>query len=290
MSFKSIIDSPDYTLDHLIKQALFERAGLDVMYIRKFAKSGVLTANVAEDVWTVGGTRTNIATAETFSLVSSSASDTAAGIGAQVINVFGVDGDFNLVNESVILNGTTPVLTTNEFLNVYRLAVADSGSSETNVGSITISAPAAVSIQGRIEIGRGITQMTHFTVPLGYSALVLDTELNLYRPPLGTSTRSGEFNTNIRVTNEAGSSTNYSAFTRGLQSTGDGHVSISPRIAGVLGQRSTLNIQITSEQNSTIASIQYGLLLIRDNFTSILELIDLPDTGTGKFNVGGGII
>lgn len=290
MGFKNIIDSPDYTIDHLIKQAIFERGLLDLMYIRKFGKSASLTANVAEDVWTVGGTRVNIGSAEPFSIVSSSADDTAAGTGARTINIFGIDGNFNLVNESVILNGLSPVVTINSFRSIYRMIVFTSGSGETNAGSITITAPTTVSIQARIEVGISTTQMTHFTVPVGYSALVIDTELNLYRAPGGSSTRSGEFVTHVRTTNSSGESTKYQAFTRGLQSTGDGFEAISPKIVGVLSQRSSMHLGITSEQNSTLASVQYGLLLIREDFTSILELIGIPDPDTGNFSVGGSII
>ena len=50
MSFKNIIDDSSTTIDHLIKLAVFERAGDNLIYIKKFSRNGALVANVEEDV------------------------------------------------------------------------------------------------------------------------------------------------------------------------------------------------------------------------------------------------
>ena len=51
----------------------------------------------AETVWPVGGLLTRLTSASTLSIVSTSASDTSAGTGAQSIIVYGIDANFNSV-------------------------------------------------------------------------------------------------------------------------------------------------------------------------------------------------
>jgi len=122
-----------------------------------------------EDVWFSGGTLYFLSSAETIDLVSDSSSDdgSPAGTGAQTISVFGLDGDYNPVQETVIMNGTTPVTTSAAFLRVNRMVVTAVGSNEVNVGTITATASSSATTQAEMGPAYGATSKSQITVPNG---------------------------------------------------------------------------------------------------------------------------
>ncbi len=69
---------------------------------------------------------------------STSASDAAAGIGATIVLVEGVDLNGDLVNEEVALNGTSIVSFANSYYWVNKVQVIEAGSFGTNVGTLTL--------------------------------------------------------------------------------------------------------------------------------------------------------
>lgn len=104
------------------------------------------------------------ATAYTFpgsavvmTLASSSASDTAVKI---VIN--GLDASYNAISETITLNGTTGVTTTNSYLRINSL-ITTSGNA---VGTVT--AKNGGTTYAQINIGFGRSLMSIYTVPNGY--------------------------------------------------------------------------------------------------------------------------
>tara|TARA_R110002074_G_scaffold213042_3_gene382688 strand:- start:457 stop:1191 length:735 start_codon:yes stop_codon:yes gene_type:complete len=76
-------------------------------------------------------------TAGVVTLVSDDANDTSAGTGARTIKIQGLDGDYNFQEETVTLNGTTNVTTTNSFLRIFRMSVETAGSSGGIEGDVT---------------------------------------------------------------------------------------------------------------------------------------------------------
>jgi len=95
---------------------------------------------------------------QNLSIVSDSLSDTAVSI-----LVSGVDGDYNSVSETVALNGTTPVVTTNKFFRINDLITAAGNA----VGNVTASYNSVV--YAKIIATYGKNQAAVFTVPAGYS-------------------------------------------------------------------------------------------------------------------------
>lgn len=98
----------------------------------------------------------------TFSLVSSSASDTSVSV-----LVSGVDTNYESISEVVAINGTTPVNTTKTYRFINDL-ITVSGNA---VGNITASNGGTVYAQ--ITAGRGKNQAAAFMVPAGYSFYLL---------------------------------------------------------------------------------------------------------------------
>jgi hypothetical protein len=95
---------------------------------------------------------------QNLSIVSDSASDTAVSI-----LVSGVDENYAQVSETVALNGTTPVVTTNKFFRINDLITVAGNA----VGNVTASHGGTV--YAKILATYGRNQASVFTVPAGHS-------------------------------------------------------------------------------------------------------------------------
>src|SRR6266487_3343203 len=69
--------------------------------------------NANTDVWEGGIIYPFQSSATIMEILSSSASDTAAGTGARTYTVIGLDSNFNPISEIITLNGVTAVQTVN---------------------------------------------------------------------------------------------------------------------------------------------------------------------------------
>ena len=136
-----------------------------------FTNADIDTATVPETVSPVGGLLTFRTAAAVVEAVSSSASDTAAGVGAQVLQVHGLDSNYNEIQEDIPLNGTTPVLGALMFFRINAAHIHNAGSSGTNVGDITIRDAGAGVTRSFISTGQGVSEVGLFTVPAGHTLL-----------------------------------------------------------------------------------------------------------------------
>ena len=106
-----------------------------------------------------GGLYTPPSSAAPLVLVSTSASDTTA----LSVRIEGLGAGFVPLTETIALNGTTNVTTTNSFLRINAMYVTNG----TNVGTIT--AKISSTTYAQINVGVGQTQMSIYTVPAGYT-------------------------------------------------------------------------------------------------------------------------
>jgi hypothetical protein len=107
-----------------------------------------------ETIWTGGGAYSFAGTAAALSVVSTSASDT------QTITIVGLDEDYEPLEETITLTGTTPAVTTGEFLRVNSAVLSSAA-----VGAIT-----AAGIH--IPIGSLNQEAAVYTVPAGHTAFI----------------------------------------------------------------------------------------------------------------------
>ena len=128
-----------------------------------------------EDIWDGGGTYTWLTTAQTLEVVSDTVGDGPAGTGARTVSVTGLDSDYNVVSDTVILQGDTIVLTTQKFLRVYRAGVETAGTSEKNNANIYFwgSTDTAV-LTAQITKEKGQTLMCIYTIPDSYIGYIHD--------------------------------------------------------------------------------------------------------------------
>jgi hypothetical protein len=106
-----------------------------------------------------GGLYVPPASAAPLVLVSDSASDNTS----RSVVIEGLDANFAPLTETIALNGTTNVTTTNSFLRINQMSMLNS----TNTGNITASISSTV--YAKINAGVGQTQMSIYTVPAGYT-------------------------------------------------------------------------------------------------------------------------
>lgn len=215
-----------------------------------------------EDVWSVGGVMVYLTVAQTMSIVSTSAQDDGAplGNGARTILITGVDGTGAEISETVILNGTTPVLTVNSYLRVNQTIVTTVGSLTFNDGDITTTSSGTIDIQSRIDANKGIDYGSHFTVPLGQTAFLLQTELNSSKIGGGGASPVVEFRANARRFGAAF----IEVFTKKLNTEVTDTIDNLAPFPSVIPARSDIKFSADTDTNNTEVRTRVSILLVKD--------------------------
>ena len=138
-----------------------------------------------ETIWAEGGLYSYLTAATVLKVSSSSTDDTSAGTGARTVQLYGLDGDYNEINELVTLNGQTAVNTTQSFLRINRMVVRSAGSGGANAGviyagtgTVTTGVPANVYASVNGVTGSNQSLMALWTVPAGYTAYILQYDIS----------------------------------------------------------------------------------------------------------------
>ena len=92
--------------------------------------------------------------------ITGTASDTAQ------ILISGLDANYDMISETVTLNGSTGVTTTKQYLRVNSMVVT-AGSATNPAGAVTCTNGGVT--YAKINAGVGATQMSIYTVPAGYT-------------------------------------------------------------------------------------------------------------------------
>jgi len=98
-------------------------------------------------------------------IVSTSVNDVIGGTGARTLTVIGLNSMFREISETVNLDGTNTVFTTQEFLRINRLAVGVAGASQMNEGEITIVVDGQ--LQSLVLANESLSLVSGYTVPAG---------------------------------------------------------------------------------------------------------------------------
>jgi len=138
--------------------------------IHKFGNNPAVGTSI-ETIWDGGGLYPFQTSALAMSVVSTDANDDIAGTGARTIIVQGLDSNYDEVEETVELDGITPVTTVNQYLRVFRAKVLTAGSGGTQAGDIIISNGGTTYAQ--MLNGNNQTLMAVYTVPRNYTAFMM---------------------------------------------------------------------------------------------------------------------
>ena len=125
-----------------------------------FGYSASITNAAFIPAWENTAAYTYPASAVAMTIVSTSASDTTVSI-----VVVGLDEKYHLITETIVLNGTTGVVTTRLFFRVNQLNVLPD--SVNPVGVITAKNGGVT--YGQIAVDTGQSNMSIYTVPAGYT-------------------------------------------------------------------------------------------------------------------------
>lgn len=173
------------TFSSVTRQGAYEPFGLQVARGQIQGHTNVLVFGYnpdidtsEESVWPDGGSIPHPTVASVLKISSSSSDDTSAGTGARTVYIGGVDGDYNVVSETVTLNGQTEVNTTNSYLYVNSFYVLTTGSGEANAGNInagtgTVTAGVPAVLYDIIAAGYNNRTTGHYCVPAGYTGYMV---------------------------------------------------------------------------------------------------------------------
>lgn len=142
---------------------------------------------IEEDITHDGGTRNYLESAERLNISSTSVNDSVGGTGLNAVIVRGLLGDYEEIDETVLLNGTNNVLTQNSFLRVNQMIGVDAGNLESNDGDISAFAQIAGTLQEEIAAGEGFSHSAFYTVPKGKKCLPIYFDFSIIRPTPASS-------------------------------------------------------------------------------------------------------
>jgi hypothetical protein len=132
-----------------------------------------------ESVWPDGGTVPHPTAASVLKVSSSDAADASpSGTGARSVLITGLNGSYDEVSETVVLNGQTAVNTVNSYLYVNGLTVTSVGSGGANAGNINVGTGTVTSgvpavLYDMIAIGYNNRTTGHYCVPAGYTGFLI---------------------------------------------------------------------------------------------------------------------
>lgn len=146
--------------------------------INKFGYNDAVAA-AWEEVWTGSTAYTFPSAATHMTLSSSDTDDTAAGAEARTVECYGLDENYNEVQQIVTLNGQTGVQIGLKLIRIYRMIVRSAGTTGYNEGVIyagtgAIAGGVPANIYARIEIARCQTLMAIWTVPANHTMYLIN--------------------------------------------------------------------------------------------------------------------
>lgn len=84
------------------------------------------------------------------------------------ITISGLDANYAVISENVVLTGTTPVATTKQYFRINSMVVSV-GSATNPAGAVYLKNQAGTTTYAQINAGVGRTQAAIYTVPAGYT-------------------------------------------------------------------------------------------------------------------------
>lgn len=145
-----------------------------VSSVSKFGYNPSISSIAFETIWEGSNAYPWQTVADQLEVLSANANDTSAGTGARTVELQGLDSSWNILTETVTMNGTTPVTTTGLFLRIFRARVVTAGSDLINAGNITIrdqdTSTTRAIITNSVGKSMGQSLMAIYTVPAGKTA------------------------------------------------------------------------------------------------------------------------
>jgi len=211
-----------------------------------------------ETIWTAGGLYQHLDTPSIMTVSSSSASDTSAGVGARSIYIVGINSTGGEVSETVVLNGQTPVNTIHTYTEIQSSLVVSAGTSEHNVGNIsigtgTVTSGVPANIFGHILATENKSLIGHYTIPLGYTGYLISGNMSV-----GSTTASKNITGRLKIRE------NGLIYTGAIVSFTSGIVPFNFDYPIKINQFGCISATAVSSSNDEKISCYFQLLLIKN--------------------------
>ena len=223
--------------------------------VNKFGYNSSIGSGAFETIWETGDDYPWQSTAVTVDVVSDDTNDDVAGTGARTLKIQGLDSSYNLVEETVDMDGTTTVTTTQTFLRVFRMSVETAGTSGNNIGNISVTYTGGSDVAATITAGNGQTLMTLYTIPAGYTGYLLSMNIS--------SGKDQEMD--FKFIQRDNSVANAGFQTKQFLNVRGGQTTVIFNAINVIPQKSDIYVSAISSSTSS-ASASFDLLLVQDGY------------------------
>jgi hypothetical protein len=223
--------------------------------VNKFGYNSSIGSGAFETIWETGNNYPWQSTAVTVDVVSDDANDDVAGTGARTLRIQGLDSSYNFAEETVDMDGTTTVTTTQTFLRVFRMSVETAGTSGNNVGTITVTYTGGSDVAATITAGNGQTLMTLYTIPAGYTGYLLSMNIS--------SGKDQEME--FKFIQRDNSVANAAFQTKQFLDVRGGQTTVIFNAINVIPQKSDIYVSGKASSTSS-ASASFDLLLVQDGY------------------------
>ena len=171
-----VVDKTSYGIDFLFEIFKGQKTGHKTFH-QHGHNDAVGTSFV--DIWGKNAKMIYLSSAETMNMVSDDVNDASAGTGARTIKVEGLDNDFNEISETVVMNGTTNVLTTLSYRRVTDITTLTAGTGLENAGQIKATSTSTTEDQSIMEPLTNHSLNGRYTSPVGKAAIFASYEINV---------------------------------------------------------------------------------------------------------------
>ena len=220
--------------------------------VQRSGYNGDIGNGETESIWVQGGIypfTTWEDTAQKLYVISTSASDTG-----QTIYIEGLDASWNLISETITTTGTVAKATTQNFLRIHTARITSHNTP--NVGSITFRLTSGTgTVVAHIGAGLGMTKLSQYSVPAGYTGYVMYGDATTFR------TGSGNIGSRLNMLVRPYNGTFLAVFTAEVV---NGYYRNDFTVPMVIPEKSDIDVQITADGNGTIATCNYQILLIQN--------------------------
>jgi hypothetical protein len=223
--------------------------------VNKFGYNSSIGSGAFETIWETGNDYPWQSSAVTVDVVSDDTNDDVAGTGARTLRIQGLDGSYNLAEETVDMDGTTTVTTTQTFLRVFRMSVETAGTSGNNVGNISVTYTGGSDVAATITAGNGQTLMTLYTIPAGYTGYLLSMNIS--------SGKDQEME--FKFIQRNNSVANAAFQTKQFLDVRGGQTTVIFNAINVIPQKSDIYVSGKASSTSS-ASASFDLLLVQDGY------------------------
>lgn len=162
--------------------------------------------------------------------------------------------------EVLALNGVTPVTTTNSYLGVNRLTVFQSGSADSNVGTITATATTSGNTMATMPAGQGTSQQCILYVPRNHQFLATW----LYLDAIKSSGGGNPEVTFYGYVYSAVVGARFEVYRDSIDTAVAEHIDIHPSEPFVIGEKSIYWIEARTNANNTSVRGRFSGKLVRD--------------------------